>query len=81
MEKQLGACFDRVEKALGALVDSIAKYNPSVNQAQELGNADAELSKGLNDCMLCHSHQKRTYHRVLDHTYKDSLMVILVLTR
>lgn len=49
MNKQLDVCFDRVEKALGTLIDSIAKYNPSTNQVQELGNADAELTKGLKD--------------------------------
>ncbi|TGJ82810.1 hypothetical protein E0Z10_g5986, partial [Xylaria hypoxylon] len=49
MNKQIDVCFDRVEKALGTLIDSIAKYNPSTNQVQELGNADAELTKGLQD--------------------------------
>lgn len=49
MNKQLDACFDRVEKALGTLIDSIAKYNPSTNQVLELGNADVELSRGLKD--------------------------------
>ena len=49
MNKQLDACFDRVEKALGTLIDSIAKYNPSTNQVLELGNADLELSRGLKD--------------------------------
>jgi hypothetical protein len=50
MDKQLGTFFDRVEKALGTLIDSIAKYNPSTNQVQELGIADAELTKGLKEC-------------------------------
>lgn len=54
MNKQLDACFDRVEKALGTLIDSIAKYNPSSNQVQELGNADAELTKGLQDRTHAH---------------------------
>ncbi|KAI1364602.1 vitamin-D-receptor interacting mediator subunit 4-domain-containing protein, partial [Xylaria arbuscula] len=49
MNKQLDSCFDRVEKALGTLIDSIAKYNPSTTQVQELGNADVELNKGLKD--------------------------------
>ncbi|KAI0970151.1 vitamin-D-receptor interacting mediator subunit 4-domain-containing protein [Xylaria arbuscula] len=49
MNKQLDVCFDRVEKALGTLIDSIAKYNPSTNQVEELGNADIELNKGLQD--------------------------------
>ncbi|KAI1426401.1 vitamin-D-receptor interacting mediator subunit 4-domain-containing protein [Xylaria sp. FL1777] len=59
MNKQLDVCFDRVEKALGTLIDSIAKYNPSTNQAQELGNADAELTKGLQDLQTHQSNYKR----------------------
>ncbi|KAI1815847.1 vitamin-D-receptor interacting mediator subunit 4-domain-containing protein [Poronia punctata] len=49
MNKQLDTCFDRVEKALSTLIDSIAKYNPSTSQVQQLGDADAELTKGFQD--------------------------------
>ena len=49
MDKQLDVRFDRVEKALGTLVDSIAKYNPSIHYAQDLIAADAELGKGLEE--------------------------------
>ncbi|KAI0537091.1 vitamin-D-receptor interacting mediator subunit 4-domain-containing protein [Xylaria digitata] len=59
MNKQLDMCFDRVEKALGTLIDSIAKYNPSTNQVQELGNADAELTKGLQDLQTHQSNYQR----------------------
>jgi hypothetical protein len=52
MDKHLDTRFDRVEKALGTLIDSIIKYNPSLAQVQDLGNADAELKKGLKDCMF-----------------------------
>ncbi|GAP86250.1 putative mediator of RNA polymerase II transcription subunit 4 [Rosellinia necatrix] len=62
MNKQIDACFDRVEKALGTLIDSIAKYNPSTNQARELGNADAELTSGLKDLQ---THQSN-YQRIQD---------------
>ncbi|KAI0423322.1 vitamin-D-receptor interacting mediator subunit 4-domain-containing protein [Xylaria grammica] len=62
MNKQLDLCFDRVEKALGTLIDSIAKYNPSVTQVQELGNADIELTKGLQDLQ---THQSN-YLRIQD---------------
>lgn len=51
MNKKIDSSFDRVEKALGTLIDSIAKYNPSTSQVEELGNADAELTKGLKDRM------------------------------
>ncbi len=50
MDKHIDARFDRVEKALSTLIDSIAKYNPSIAHANELAAADRELSKGLEDC-------------------------------
>lgn len=50
MDKHLDTRFDRVEKALGTLADSIAKYNPSTNSAREFVAADAELGKGLEEC-------------------------------
>lgn len=49
MDKQIEARFDRVEKALGSLVESIAKYNPSIPLAHELAIADEELTKGLRE--------------------------------
>jgi len=52
MNRQLDTCFDRVEKALGTLIDSIAKYNPSTIQVQQLGDSNAELARGFQDCML-----------------------------
>ncbi|KAI1208344.1 uncharacterized protein F4807DRAFT_148595 [Annulohypoxylon truncatum] len=59
MDKQLDACFDRVEKALTTLVDSISKYHPSVNQVHELGLADVELNKGLEDLQTHQSNYRR----------------------
>ncbi|KAI1373961.1 hypothetical protein F4677DRAFT_427764 [Hypoxylon crocopeplum] len=59
MDKQLDTCFDRVEKALGTLVDSIAKYHPSVTQVNELGLADIELNKGLEDLQKHQSNYRR----------------------
>ncbi|KAI1100471.1 hypothetical protein F4804DRAFT_336238 [Jackrogersella minutella] len=59
MEKQLDVCFDRVEKALSTLVDSIAKYHPSVTQVNELGLADIELNKGLEDLQTHQSNYRR----------------------
>jgi hypothetical protein len=50
MEDILTAQFDRVEKALSTLVDSIAAYNPSPQAAIELVAADEELSQGLDQC-------------------------------
>ncbi|OTA56004.1 hypothetical protein K449DRAFT_468573 [Hypoxylon sp. EC38] len=62
MDKQLDICFDRVEKALGTLVDSIAKYHPSVAQVNDLGLADIELNKGLENLQ---THQAN-YRRIQD---------------
>ncbi|KAI0128124.1 hypothetical protein F4776DRAFT_629338 [Hypoxylon sp. NC0597] len=62
MDKQLDVCFDRVEKALGTLVDSIAKYHPSVAQVNDLGRADIELNKGLENLQ---THQAN-YRRIQD---------------
>ncbi|KAI2618014.1 hypothetical protein GGS26DRAFT_596027 [Hypomontagnella submonticulosa] len=59
MDKQLDTCFDRVEKALGTLVDSIAKYHPSVNQVNDLGLADVQLNKGLEDLQTHQSNYRR----------------------
>ena len=49
MDKQIDARFDRVEKALGTLVESIAKYNPSLSMAHDAMVAEEELSKGLQE--------------------------------
>ncbi|KAI1334436.1 hypothetical protein F5Y15DRAFT_289552 [Xylariaceae sp. FL0016] len=81
MDKQLSPVFDRVEKALGTLVDSIAKYNPSTHQVNELGKADEELAKGLQDLQ---THQTN-YTRIrdlraasssLDNQIKDTLRLL-----
>jgi hypothetical protein len=48
MEDILSTQFDRVEKALSTLVDSIAAYNPSPQAAVDLVAADDQLSHGLD---------------------------------
>ncbi|KAH8727881.1 vitamin-D-receptor interacting mediator subunit 4-domain-containing protein [Phaeosphaeriaceae sp. PMI808] len=48
MEVILGSQFDRVEKALSTLVDSIAAFNPSPQAAIDLVAADDHLSQGLD---------------------------------
>ncbi|OSS44359.1 hypothetical protein B5807_11060 [Epicoccum nigrum] len=48
MDDVLQAQFDRVEQALGTLVDSIASYNPNPQAAIDLVAADDELSHGLD---------------------------------
>jgi hypothetical protein len=51
MDKIVDACFERVEKALATLVESITKYNPQASHAVELATADGELSQGLKKCI------------------------------
>ncbi|KAK0715288.1 vitamin-D-receptor interacting mediator subunit 4-domain-containing protein, partial [Lasiosphaeris hirsuta] len=49
MDKYLDVRFERVEKALASLIDSIAKYNPSEKLAEDLATADKELARGLKE--------------------------------
>ncbi len=39
--------FERVEKALATLINSLSTYNPNPALANDLVTADAELSQGL----------------------------------
>lgn len=48
MDDVLSTQFERLERALGTLVDSIAAYNPSPQAAVDLVAADDELSRGLD---------------------------------
>lgn len=48
MDKYIDGRFERLEKALTSLIDSVTKYHPSTAQARELEIADAELTKGLD---------------------------------
>lgn len=43
--------YQRVEQSLQRLTDSIASYNPSVKEAEELVAADAAVSKNLDQRM------------------------------
>ncbi len=47
MDKYMDGRFERVEKALATLVESIAKYNPSMALVNELSAADDELANGF----------------------------------
>lgn len=47
MDKFIDARFERLEKALASLIDSVTKYHPSVSLAEDLQAADNELTKGL----------------------------------
>ncbi|KAK0391411.1 hypothetical protein NLU13_0911 [Sarocladium strictum] len=47
MDKMIDSRFERLEKALAGLIDSVTKYHPSIALARELELADEELTKGL----------------------------------
>ncbi len=54
MDKDLDRRFDRIEKAIGQMIDALAKNHPSEKAAEELLAADAELTEGLK---LLETHQ------------------------
>ncbi|KAG5928416.1 hypothetical protein E4U42_000712 [Claviceps africana] len=78
MDKYIDARFERLEKALSNLIDSVTKYHPSVVHAEELKGADIELSKGLEKV---ETHQKnhlriqklRKSAAILDAQIRDTL--------
>ncbi|KAH7312419.1 vitamin-D-receptor interacting mediator subunit 4-domain-containing protein [Stachybotrys elegans] len=49
MDNLIDSRFERLEKALANLIDSVTKYHPSRAYAEELCAADTELSKGLEE--------------------------------
>ena len=49
MDKIVDNRFERLEKALTSLIDSVNKYHPSTLHAQELEAADNELSRCLEE--------------------------------
>jgi hypothetical protein len=52
MDEIIDKRFERVEKALSTLINSISTYNPAPALANDLVSADAELSQGLEQCKL-----------------------------
>ncbi|KAH7031676.1 vitamin-D-receptor interacting mediator subunit 4-domain-containing protein [Microdochium trichocladiopsis] len=81
MDKQIDARFDRVERALGSLTDSIAKYNPSIAQAHDYIAADEELHKGLEELQIHQTNhyrleQLRAATASLDTQIKDTLRLL-----
>jgi hypothetical protein len=47
MDDLIDKRFQRVEKALATLINSISTYNPNPSLANDLVAADADLSEGL----------------------------------
>ncbi|KHN98987.1 Mediator of RNA polymerase II transcription subunit 4 [Metarhizium album ARSEF 1941] len=52
MDQYIDSRFERLEKALSNLIDSVTKYHPSTLQAEELKTADNELTKGLEEVQI-----------------------------
>lgn len=81
MDKQIDARFERLDKSLTTLIDSIAKYNPTISQGNDLIAAEAELSKGLEE-LQTHQQNHATLERLraktskLDGQIKDTLVVL-----
>ncbi|KAG7113754.1 Mediator of RNA polymerase II transcription subunit 4 like protein [Verticillium longisporum] len=81
MDEFIDARFERVEKALASLVESVSKYHPYAKQALDLQEADKELSQGLE---LVQQHQNnhlrlqelRTTSSALDAQIRETLSTL-----
>ncbi|KAM7207758.1 Vitamin-D-receptor interacting Mediator subunit 4 domain containing protein [Naviculisporaceae sp. PSN 640] len=78
MDKYLDARFERVEKALAVLIDSITKYNPSEKIADDLITSERELASTLQSL----EHHQNNFHKIqslrdenalLDSQIKDTI--------
>ncbi|KAK7981466.1 hypothetical protein PG996_009158 [Apiospora saccharicola] len=79
MDKVIDVRFERMEKALANLVDSIAKYTPNTHAATELDAAQADLTQGLEELQThqrnhARIQQLRSVSASLDGQIKDTLM-------
>ncbi|KAF9874696.1 mediator of rna polymerase ii transcription subunit 4 [Colletotrichum karsti] len=59
MDKIIDARFERVEKALASLIESVSKYHPHAKQALDLHEADNDLARGLDEV---EAHQNNYLH-------------------
>ncbi|KAH6659092.1 vitamin-D-receptor interacting mediator subunit 4-domain-containing protein [Truncatella angustata] len=78
MDAHMTARFERVEKALATLIDSISRYNPTLAQGSELITAEQELSRGFDQLKVHQQNQARiqrlrTLTTGLDRQIKDTL--------
>lgn len=49
MDTFIDVRFERVEKALASLIESVSKYHPYAKQAIDLQQADHHLAEGLEE--------------------------------
>ncbi|KAL5614823.1 uncharacterized protein BROUX77_000660 [Berkeleyomyces rouxiae] len=78
MNKQVNAHFDQLEKALHSLIDSVAKYHPTLAHAKELEAADKELTRGLAEVQrhqanFIHIEKLRSASQALDSQIRDTI--------
>ncbi|KAJ4270180.1 hypothetical protein NW762_001856 [Fusarium torreyae] len=78
MDTYIDGRFERLERALANLIDSVTKYHPSTPQAAELDGADIELSKGLEEVQTHQNNylriqQLRESSAALDAQIRDTL--------
>ncbi|KAL6862922.1 hypothetical protein ACO1O0_003165 [Amphichorda felina] len=78
MDTYIDIRFERLEKALASLIDSVNKYHPSTIHARELEAADEELIKGLEQIQThqinhLRIQQLRKSTAALDAQIKDTL--------
>ncbi|KFH41840.1 Mediator of RNA polymerase II transcription subunit-like protein [Hapsidospora chrysogenum ATCC 11550] len=78
MDTYIDGRFERLEKALANLIDSVNKYHPSTVHAKELEAADEELTKGLEQIQAhqvnyLRVQQLRKSSAALDTQIKDTL--------
>jgi hypothetical protein len=70
MDKDLDRRFERLEKAIAAVIDGVAKNNPSESAAEDLRAAEAEFNEGLK---LLERHQNN-YARIQQLRQETSLL-------
>ncbi|TWU71056.1 hypothetical protein ED733_002592 [Metarhizium rileyi] len=79
MDKYIDSRFERLEKALSSLIDSVTKYHPSTVQAEELKAADDELIRGLEEVQIHQNNHLRIQKlrqssAALDTQIRDTLL-------
>lgn len=81
MDAFIDARFERVEKALATLIESITKYTPQTPQALELASADSELANGLLELQTHQNNHARILalqaaSNALDAQIRDTLRLL-----
>ncbi|OLN98016.1 Mediator of RNA polymerase II transcription subunit 4 [Colletotrichum chlorophyti] len=83
MDTIIDARFERVEKALACLIESVSKYHPHARQALDLHEADNDLARGLEEVQTHQNNhirlqQLRATTASLDNQIKETLQNLAV---